>query len=248
MTQEITNWRSLGGYVGAGGKKVKDGMLFRTGQLFDLTAEQKADLQYKYQIKRIFDFRGDKERSQYPDYLWDGVDYVVLDVLKAAKINQASVDEIVSGNSKAEEDMLITYEELALTDSARHGYHDFLLKLITDPVPMAFHCYAGKDRTGVGAALILKSLDVSDDQIFDDYLKTIEARKDANAAIINYLKDKLTPAELDDVSIALTVQRAFLKRYYTTIEKNYGGFDQYFVKGLNLPADFKNQMQKIYLV
>lgn len=247
MTTEITNWRSLGGYIGADGKKVKNDMLYRTGQLFDLTAEQKANLQHKYHIQRIFDFRGEQERQEYPDYLWDGVDYVVLDVLKEAQVNQASVEEIVSGNSQAENDMLITYEELALLDSARHGYHDFLMSLVTNPVPVAFHCYAGKDRTGVAAVLILKSLDVSDEQIFTDYLKTIAARKAANEEILNSLKDQLTPAELKDVAIALTVQRSFLKRYYTTVQEHYGNFDHYFTKGLELPADFKTQMQQIYL-
>ena len=35
MTTEITNWRSLGGYVSSDGRKVKEGLLFRCGQLFD---------------------------------------------------------------------------------------------------------------------------------------------------------------------------------------------------------------------
>jgi len=248
MAENITNWRSLGGYVGAEGKKVKEGMLFRCGQLFDLTDEQKDLVQNHYQLKRLVDLRGDDERKEYPDYVWPDLDYVILDVLKDSGTNQASVDEIVSANSHVESDMLKTYEELALSNSAREGYHQFLMDLINDPVPVAFHCFAGKDRTGVAAALILKSLDVSEDQIFEDYLKTIEARKEANQEILDYLKDKMDPKNIKDVAIALTVERQYLERYFETVQKNYGDFDRYFVEGLDLPADFKEQMQKIYLV
>ncbi|MCT6866333.1 MAG: tyrosine-protein phosphatase, partial [Lactobacillus panisapium] len=81
-----------------------------------------------------------------------------------------------------------------------------------------------------------------------DYLKTIEARKEANQEILDYLKDKMDPKNIKDVAIALTVERQYLERYFETVKKNYGDFDRYFVEGLDLPADFKEQMQKIYLV
>ena len=85
-------------------------------------------------------------------------------------------------------------------------------------------------------------------RFFEDYLKTIEARKEANQEILDYLKDKMDPKNIKDIAIALTVERQYLERYFETVKKNYGDFDQYFVKGLDLPADFKEQMQKIYLV
>lgn len=247
MAQNITNWRSLGGLVSANGKTVKDGLLFRCGQLFDLTAEQKETVQNKYHIKKLIDFRGEDERKEYPDYLWPGVDYIVLNVLADADTNQASVDEIISANNQVVQDMLTTYEELALLSSVRKGYHRFLMSLVNKPVPVAFHCFAGKDRTGVAAALILKTLDVSDDQIFADYLKTNTARKEANEEILAYLKDKLTKEQLQNVAIALTVKREYLEKYFEAINKHYGDFESYLTKGLMLPANFKKRMQEIYL-
>lgn len=122
-----------------------------------------------------------------------------------------------------------------------------MLTLINDPVPTAFHCFAGKDRTGVAAALILKSLGVSDEQIFADYLKTITARKQENQAILDYLRDQLTSSQLQDVAVALTVQKSYLERYFKAIKQNYGDFDNYLIKGLDLPLDFKTKMRQIYL-
>ena len=37
-----------------------------------------------------------------------------------------------------------------------------------------FHCSAGKDRTGMAAALILSALDVPRQTIIDDYMLTLE--------------------------------------------------------------------------
>lgn len=144
--------------------------------------------------------------------------------------------------------MLTTYEELALQKSAQNGYHQFLMTIVDDPVPTAFHCFAGKDRTGVAAALILKSLGVSNDQILTDYLKTIEARKQENQEILDYLRDQLTSSQLKDVAVALTVQKSYLERYFSAIRQNYGDFDNYLINGLNLPSDFKSKMRQIYLV
>ncbi len=248
MERQITNWRSLGGHVGAGGKRVRDDLLFRCGQLYNLTPFQKEQLQDKYQIKRVFDFRGQDERKQFPDFLWSGLDYVVIDVLKDAQVNQASVETIISGSYSAEEDMLTTYEELVMEKSAQTGYRQFLLTLINDPTPTAFHCFAGKDRTGVAAALILKTLGVSDEEIYADYLETIPARKKENQEILDYLQDHLTSAQLDEVAVALTVKKAYLERYFATIKRNFGDFDNYLMQGLNLPADFKDKMRQIYLV
>lgn len=226
MTEEITNLRSLGGYSGTNGR-VKEGFFFRSGQLFELSDSQLHYLSDELKIKKIFDFRGTDERKRFPDDLWSGAEYVVLDVLKDAVTNQASVEEIVSGDGQVDENMLKTYEEMALCDSSRQSYHHFLLSLIEEPEPVIFHCYAGKDRTGVGAALILKSLGVSDDQIFDDYLKTNVMRKSANQEILTELEDKLTPEQLKGVETALCVKPDYLKRYFSTIDKHYDSFDHY---------------------
>lgn len=52
------------------------------------------------------------------------------------------------------------------------------LRFLADPLqrPVLFHCYAGKDRTGVVTALLLSVLGVTDEVIVADYAKTILVR------------------------------------------------------------------------
>jgi protein tyrosine/serine phosphatase len=53
------------------------------------------------------------------------------------------------------------------------------LRLLADEshMPVVFHCAAGKDRTGVLAALTLSLLGVRDDTIGDDYARSGEAER-----------------------------------------------------------------------
>jgi protein tyrosine/serine phosphatase len=46
-----------------------------------------------------------------------------------------------------------------------------------DMAPLVFHCAAGKDRTGVLAALTLGLLGVADDDIADDYALSADAER-----------------------------------------------------------------------
>src|SRR5206468_88765 len=60
------------------------------------------------------------------------------------------------------------YQAMAETDAATFG------RLITglarpDNAPALIHCSAGKDRTGVAAALLLSALGVEETTILDDY-------------------------------------------------------------------------------
>jgi protein-tyrosine phosphatase len=45
-----------------------------------------------------------------------------------------------------------------------------------DALPGVFHCTAGKDRTGIVAAVLLSALGVGDDDVTADYLLTAESR------------------------------------------------------------------------
>ncbi len=48
----------------------------------------------------------------------------------------------------------------------------FDLLLQPESVPLLFHCTAGKDRTGFGAALLLTALGVSEADVHADYIAT----------------------------------------------------------------------------
>ncbi|MGL5686563.1 MAG: tyrosine-protein phosphatase, partial [Vagococcus fluvialis] len=191
------------------------------------------------------DLRGEKETTERPDDSLTGVDYVNIDILKDVKGQGASFEDLLKGAGTADIGMLELYEELVLTDGARRGYQQFLELILNKPKsPILFHCFAGKDRTGMAAAIILKSLNVSDKLIFDDYLKTNEMRKEANQLIVNDLRSKgLTEEQLNEVLVMMNVDKRYLEHSFKIIDKEFGGFEQYITEGLRMPKDFFTEMK-----
>jgi protein-tyrosine phosphatase len=66
-------------------------------------------------------------------------------------------------------------EHYTLVMHYRHDWRRFFKLLAERTVyPLLFHCSAGRDRTGVGAAMILATLGVDRDRIIDDFLASNE--------------------------------------------------------------------------
>ena len=66
-----------------------------------------------------------------------------------------------------------------------------------DDAPVLFHCSAGKDRTGVSAALILRLLDVTRDRVIEDYTATAAHMPDVLARMLSG-----APAAIGDTPLA----------------------------------------------
>lgn len=243
----ITNLRSLGGYRNVHQQVVKDGLIYRSGQLNQLTPAQKQYLATTLGITRIIDMRSADERHQFPDVTWPQVQYQVLDVLAQVMNNDASLQSMVSSTGAVHERMIQLYEQLALDPTARQSYRRFIQLLLIPNQPLVFHCFAGKDRTGVGAALFLKIMAVSDEQIMADYLLTNQAREHANQQILATMASQLTPEQQRAVSQALLVDADYLSHYFEVIRAHYGTFSNYLQAGLELTTKECQQLRQLYL-
>ena len=92
--------------------------------------------------------------------------------------------------------------------------------------PVLFHCAAGKDRTGVAAALILTALGVTPSTIMQDYLLSNQLYRSPNLGAIDIP---------DDVREAiLKVRPSYLEAAFATMTDGWGGPDQYLEKALGV--------------
>lgn len=244
----LVNFRDLGGIKTLDNKVVVGKQFLRSGQVVNLSESDKSDLINDYDLKLIVDFRSDGEIAEAPDDTLKNVAYEHINIIPETPNQGTGLKELTNPKYSPEKYMLETYEQFVVSEEAQKGYREFLMGFIDKPNECTlFHCYAGKDRTGYGAALILSSLNVSRDAIFEDYLKTNESRKAANDVILGELKEKgLTEAELSQVSIMLDVDKSYLEKSFDIIDNQYGGIDTYFTKTLGLPADFQTKMRSLY--
>jgi len=250
---QLTNFRDLGGFIGFNGTTVKNKLLFRAGQPVGLSEADVEKLKNEYLLAHIIDFRGASEVTKYPIDDIEGVKYLNIDILASHMQDEKNVPclEDILKNLKpgyADNFMNKVYVDLVDCEDASSGYRAFLRYLIENDGSTMFHCYAGKDRTGWGAAILLKILGVSDEDIFADYLKTVEGRKEANSMIIEGMRAKgLTEGQLKDFECMMSVKTLYLRTALNTVEEKYGDFENYLKFALEINDEEIQILRSKYL-
>ena len=87
--------------------------------------------------------------------------------------------------------------------------------------PAVFHCSAGKDRTGILAAMILELLNVSRDDVVTDYLMTNEVIDDILARI------KKMPGFEHATREGIIAPKVAIERFLEVNQTEYGGSEAY---------------------
>jgi protein-tyrosine phosphatase len=158
--QAVFNARDLGGLPTVDGGTVRRGVVFRADGVHRLSGDD-LDVARGLGLRTVIDLRtlGEVDRGRFPEDL--GVRWHHLPIL---------------GEMWSE-------RELVATDGAarflRDRYLDMLVEgrdsiaqaigLVADEGPTLFHCAAGKDRTGIMAAVLLGLVGVSHEDIALDY-------------------------------------------------------------------------------
>lgn len=156
--QGAFNFRDLGG-VAAGDTVVATGRVFRSDALHRLTPSDVEALE-GLGIARVFDLRSPSELAR------DGIgDFPVGKHVHAPLVEQTlnPFDPTIDWQRI---DLAERYVEMLVIggDAIR-----VVFEAASEGEPIVFHCTGGKDRTGVVAALLLRALGVSDEDIVADY-------------------------------------------------------------------------------
>lgn len=172
----VFNFRDLGGYRGADGRSVRWRSVFRADGVHRLTNDDLAP----FGIRTVVDLRTRLEREERGHFLHDVVVSHHLPMMETTWERRGLLpdDDAVSYLSARYFEMLDTGRE-AIAGT-------FGLLADTSALPLVFHCAAGKDRTGVMAALLLAALGVSNDDIASDYALST----DATARWIEWLRSE----------------------------------------------------------
>lgn len=167
--EAVHNFRDLGGYATADGRHTVWRTLFRADGLYRLTPADVVALE-PLGLRTVIDLRSAPELSERGRFPVD-VHPVVFHHFPIIDATWALADRPVHDR---DEDFLIwAYQEM-LTVGAPRFAAAFAALAEPDALPAVFHCAAGKDRTGLLAALLLGSLGVSHDDIVADYALTVE--------------------------------------------------------------------------
>lgn len=162
------NFRDIGGYRTTDGRQVRWGKIYRSGVMAGLTL---ADMTYLSQlgVSVICDLRSPQERNAEPTPFLkvDGVEVIAIDYNMDMSLggltSMRTRDQAIQGFAQA---------YVGFLDILTPHYTRLFAELAAGRAPLAFNCSAGKDRTGMGTALVLSVLGVPRETILADYALT----------------------------------------------------------------------------
>lgn len=231
------NFRHVGGYAGHGGRRVVERRIFRSDHLAALTADD-ARRMAALGLRRILDFRGVAERAAAPCALRD---VTVHSLPIEPTIVQKLTGLIEAGHALTRAEVVAlmqeTYRGFVRDNTPR--FAELFSHLLESDQPTVFHCTAGKDRTGFAAALVLRALGVSEEDVMRDYLLTNELLKPPAAS-----RHGLAP---EVYAVLWRVQPEFLDAAFEAADKDYGGIEGYFREGLGLRQAERKALAELYL-
>jgi len=226
------NVRDLGGIIVSDGRRVKKGVLYRAGNLDMLTSHGKSILSDSCGIHCVIDLRNQHEQMPSDGMttnqdiqffslpLFNGISVAQL-LLHHPDMNEETLLSAATDSHSA--DMAASlYEELFTSSYSQQQLATFLRYLsANDSGGVLWHCYHGRDRSGVASALLLAALGASRQAIITDFEWGVRL------ADSNY---KASPT-------AISLCTRYFYKFLTDIELDYGSTENYLQQQLGLTKE-----------
>ena len=201
--ENIENFRDLGGYSCAYGK-TEHGVIYRSATL-GYASEEEVNEIAALGIRTIIDLREPKSKEELPNpfHKKEGVQVISLNVNGNGRIPNGYAEQIET-----------YFEMVEDPESARKIFK----AILRAPKPLLIHCNAGKDRTGVFAALLLLINGVSMEKANEDYLLSYD--------LLPKMAIKAREANLPPILYEKAPY--FLPDFFSRFLKRYGSYENYF--------------------
>lgn len=165
--ESVPNFRDMGGYSTHEGYTIAWRRLFRSGELRNMTSGDVNRLKKEIGLTSVLDLRSNFEIEQH------GVGLVSESGFRYYNVSLITD----GGDRKANERRYKNFTDMGEFYShlvRQNAFVELMIEALdviaqAENHPLIFHCSAGKDRTGILAAILLSVLGVADDDIINDY-------------------------------------------------------------------------------
>lgn len=264
----LSNTRDLGGFPVQDGRKIKSRRLIRSGALIWGSEKDLQVLQRDYNLKTIVDFRTAAEREEKPDPVLDGVDNIWNPILEESTLGITREGEgteardvikevlrtIGTRKNGVEEYMRTMYMNFVSKPHGRKQYSKFFeLLLKQEEGAILWHCSAGKDRVGMGTALLLTALGVPEDVVLADYMCTNTFGRNEVSTMMEKLQTRFSTYmednedALNGIRLFFAVEAVFLTSAFEQMKQEYGSIDNFLEKEMGLTPEKRQRLQEMYL-
>lgn len=245
----VENFRDYGGYAGADSRRLARGRLYRSAhhaRATDADLERMAGLK----VAVIVDLRRGSERARDPScrhaaFAGTVIDNDLGDEGTAPHLAFLAAGEMTEAAAFAF--MVSEYERLPFEERHLDLFRRYFEALAqAGPGAVLIHCAAGKDRTGLLAALTHHVAGVHPDEAMADYLLTNAAsRIDARASKTADALAETFGRRFDEAAVRrfMGVEAEYLHTARRVIDEKYGSMDAYLEQALGLDADRRARVE-----
>jgi protein tyrosine/serine phosphatase len=242
----VENFRDFGAFSGALGA-VNKGRLYRSGHLGEATQADLAALG-GLDLAGIVDLRRLSERKQAPNRLPEAFAGPVLVCDDGDRRESPHVEFLRQGDlsDASVEAYLIGYYREALFEPRHRDLFARAFALIAETGgPVLVHCTAGKDRTGMLAALIQRLLGAAPDEVMAGYLATNAQVTPERLSAARTALAALTGRTASDAMLKgyLGVDQRFLETAFAQMDRRCGGLEGYLIS-LGVGADVQDEVRR----
>jgi len=250
------NFRDLGSHKTRDGRRVKRGLIFRSGELPRLNDDDVAKLE-KCGIKTVVNFLTDKEiKAHGKDRLPEGVTVTHLPIAGGDAVGGGLAGVILEARrtadfSKVPVELNPEIHRMIIREARKQ--FATLLRDVADSEkrPLVFHCSHGVHRTGTVAAIILSALGVPWETVRKDYLLSNEFRKEEISARLRQLREKaaknqnVTSDEVDmtNINAFYILQPSYIDASLDEAVKEFGSMDNYIREGLGVDDELIEKLR-----
>lgn len=203
LENSIENMRDIGGYKSSLGNRVKLGRLIRSNLPRDLSNNDISILN-KMGINTVIDLRSQEEIRTKKSVFENNKNFIVYHIGIDVGKDIPATEKLVP---KSYMDMLNLQEKIKK-----------IFDILGDNEKVLYFCNAGKDRTGVVTALILKLLHVKEKDIIEDYVVTKELMKATLNKYANYNNKILN---------IITPKKIYMEEFLKDFKIKYSSIENY---------------------
>ncbi|MGE7109899.1 tyrosine-protein phosphatase [Lysinibacillus sp. NPDC047702] len=239
--EAVYNFRDMGGYKARDGRVVKNRMFFRSAALGKMTPADK-QLFDTLGVKTIFDYRDNHEAQNNPNPIFPQAHYIQI----PAKGNHAFE---MPTNTGGKDFYKVVSPEMFQEFYAQMPFNNAsfkeLMTIIQNPnnLGLVHHCAVGKDRTGIGGALILLALDVPEESIMEDYLDTNIHLRPMVERMAQNIQQHYNDQELQQFYALMSAREDYLQAAFDAMDRRYGSKEDFLEQEFGLTADKRKQLQ-----
>ncbi len=239
--EAVYNFRDMGGYKTRDGRAVRDGLIYRSAALGKMTTADKK-LFETLGVKTIFDYRDNHEAEINPNPIFPHAKYIQI----PAKGNHAFE---MPTNTGGKDFYKVVSPEMFQEFYAQMPFDNIsfkeLMATIQDPgnLGLVHHCAVGKDRTGIGGALILLALDVPEETIMDDYLNTNVYLRPLVDRMAQAIQQDYNDQEIQRFYALMSAREEYLQAAFDAMENRYGSKTTFLEREFGLTKEKREQLQ-----